>query len=165
VAILDGNEPEQELAGLCDDIFLYFGQGCRSVSHCYLPEGYDFTGLVSAIHRYDHLAQHGKYKNNLDYNLAIQILNKTPHIALSNLLLIENPALISPVSCLYYSYYSSPEKVTEQVQARREEIQCVVTRSEIPGLTCVRFGEAQKPGLTDYADGVDTLAFLQTLNS
>lgn len=164
VAILDGLESDEDLSRLCEDIFMYFGLGCRSVSHCFVPEGYDFTRLVEKIKRYDDLANHNKYRNNLDYNMALHMLNQVPHIAIPNLILLESPVLISPVGCLNYSFYRDIETLISQLQDQRQDIQCVVTNHIIPELPCVRFGEAQKPAIDDYADGIDTLAFLQNLN-
>lgn len=163
VAILNGSEHEAALDGLCDDIFLYFGQGCRSVAHCFVPPGYDFTAFINRSQRYAQFAEHHKYRNNLDYHAAIHILNRTPHFMLPHLILVENPTLISPVGCLYYSYVEDRKKLYADLQSRAEEIQCVVMDGEIPCLRCVPFGKAQQPGPDDYADGIDTLAFLQTL--
>ncbi|HLF64022.1 MAG TPA: acyl-CoA reductase [Saprospiraceae bacterium] len=165
VAILDGKESDDELSGLCDDIFIYFGLGCRSVSHCFVPAGYDFTRLIEQMKRYEPLSNHNKYRNNLDYNMALQMLNKIPHIAVPNLILLENATLISPVGCLYYSFYQNKESLYKQLQLQCTEIQCVVTNHDVSGLPCIRFGKAQQPALDDYADGIDTLAFLQNLNS
>ena len=164
VAVLDGTESDTELSGLCDDLFIYFGLGCRSVSHCFVPHGYDFSRLIGQMKRYEHLSNHNKYRNNLDYNMALHMLNKVPHISIPNLILLENPALISPVGCLYYTFYQDREMVFETLKSQRGEIQCVVTNQDISGLPCVRFGDVQKPALDDYADGIDTLAFLQNLN-
>lgn len=163
VAVLDGDETPEELSGLADDIFLYFGTGCRSVSMAYLPSGYDFPDLISQLNRYEYLAQHSKYKNNLDYNLALQILNKSLHIALPHLLLIESNTLISPVSCLYYATYDDLNELEKKLEAQQSDIQCIIARKPIGNLRTIPFGAAQSPGLTDYADGVDVLAFLQTL--
>ena len=163
VAVLDGHETKEDLAGLSTDIFMYFGLGCRSVSHCYVPEGYDFEPLVTELRKNDQAVHHNKYKNNLDYHLAIHILNRTTHTALPSLILMENEALVSPVGCLFFSYYSDLEMLKSELQSVQEEIQCVVTNLVIPGLACVPFGMAQRPELDDYADGVDTMAFLQSL--
>jgi hypothetical protein len=165
VAILEGDEESSELDGLCDDVFQYFGMGCRNVSHCYVPGGYDFEGLAVSAERYNDLANHDKYRNNLDYNLALHLLNRQPHVALPNLLIVENTPLISPVSTLFFSYYDSREQVDSNLTARKHEIQCVVSRKPIEGLRHAAFGKAQQPALDDYADGINTLAFLDTLRS
>ncbi|HTD92894.1 MAG TPA: hypothetical protein VK644_03745, partial [Chitinophagaceae bacterium] len=76
VAILDGTETAEELDRLSDDVFLFFGLGCRNVTKIYVPQGYDFIPLLDAFRKYDRLADHHKYKNNYDYNLAIHLLNR-----------------------------------------------------------------------------------------
>jgi hypothetical protein len=164
VAVLDGDEQEADLDGLCDDVFQYFGMGCRNVSHCCVPRGYDFAQFAVRAERYHDLAQHGKYKNNLDYNLALYLLNSSPHIALPNLIIAENTPLISPVSTLFYTYYDDRTQLQEALVSRAHEIQCVVSRTPIPGLRHAEFGKAQQPALDDYADGINTLSFLETLS-
>lgn len=165
VAILDGDESDEMLDALCDDVFLYFGMGCRNVSHVFVPEGYDFGRWIKKSERYQHLAQHNKYRNNLDYNLALLILNKTPHIALQHLVLVESPQWISPVSTLYYSYYRDQNTLLQQLREKASDIQCVVTRRPAEGLRTVQFGKAQQPAIDEYADGVNTLEFLKTLSA
>jgi len=163
VAVLDGKEGEDELAGLCEDVFTYFGLGCRSVSHCFVPEGYDFIRLIGQMKRYEYLANHNKYKNNLEYNMALHILNKTPHIALPHVILSENAELISPIGCLHYSFYQDRNVLTTYLLTKADDIQCVVANDDIESIPSVRPGQAQRPSLDDYADGINTLTFLQDL--
>jgi len=165
VAVLKGNETDEQLDGLCDDIFLYFGMGCRNVSHCFVPPGYDFTRLITRMSRYHYLSDHNKFRNNLEYNLALFVLNRTPHMALPNLILVEQDQLISPVSTLFYSSYEDIDSLGKDLIQQAEEIQCVVSNSTFPGLRNVAFGDAQRPALADYADGIDTLAFLQSMDT
>ena len=54
-AVLTGAESHDELALLADDVFLYFGLGCRNVSQIYVPEGYDFVPLLDAFRKYEYL--------------------------------------------------------------------------------------------------------------
>jgi hypothetical protein len=91
-------------------------------------------------------------------------LNSSPHIALPNLIIAENTPLISPVSTLFYTYYDDRQQLHEQLVSRANEIQCVVSRTAIPGLRHAEFGKAQQPALDDYADGINTLSFLETLS-
>ena len=63
----------------------------------------------------------------------------------------------SPVSVLHYEFYDDLELVHRLVADYQEKIQCVTGRGFIP------FGKAQYPTLDDYADGVDVMAFLQSL--
>ncbi len=157
VAILTGQESNEELAKLADDVFLYFGLGCRNVTKLYVPENYDFIPLLDSFRRYDHLADLHKYKNNYDYNLALYILNKKYYMSTPALLLLEEPSLFSPISQLNYEYYSKPEKLTEELK-NNPDLQCIVGREHIP------FGQAQCPSISDYADAVDTMLFLKNLS-
>ena len=50
VAVLSGRETPAELSGLAEDVFRYFGMGCRSVSKLYVPQGYDFDPLFNAFY-------------------------------------------------------------------------------------------------------------------
>jgi hypothetical protein len=165
VAVLDGKETPEQLGKLAADLFSYFGQGCRNVSKIYVPEGYAFDALIAALEPYRELANHNKYKNNIDYNAAINILNRTPNISLPHLTLVENEEIISRIGSLHYSRYTDLGQLAVSLASRADDIQCVVTDTNIePGqVPVVPFGEAQCPGLTDYADGLDTMQFLSSL--
>ncbi len=156
VAVLDGHETPEELSALADDVMQYFGLGCRNVTKVFVPEGYDFTRLLDALKKYDQFADHHKYKNNYDYNLALFLLNTSPYLTNGTVLLQEHEALFSPLSVLHYGFYRHREELEEKL-AQQEDLQCIVARNAIP------FGQAQRPSLMDYADGVDTVAFLQAL--
>ena len=164
VAVLDGTESDDELRALANDIFLYFGLGCRSVSHLYVPSGYDFSMFERAMETYSELVNHSKYKNNLDYHLAIHIINQDDHIALPNLVLVQNDNLVSPVGCLNYTEYDSAESLGSMLEDHLDDIQCIVGSDQLPLRSrTVPFGQAQNPGLRDYADGIDTMEFLTNL--
>jgi hypothetical protein len=156
VAILTGRETTSELEQLADDVYQFFGLGCRNITKAYVPAGYDFEFLISACKKYDHLAGHHKYKNNYDYNLAFHILNNKFYMTTGSLLLIEDPSIFSPISQVNYEYYSDSNKVLPSLMGN-EQIQCIVGHGHVP------FGQAQRPGLFDYPDGVDTMKFLNSL--
>lgn len=156
VAILDGNETVEQLALLADDVYQYFGLGCRNVTQLYVPEGYDFVPLLETFKKYNELADHHKYKNNYDYQLAILILNKQYYMTNGSIILHENPSLFSPISQLHYTFYKNDQETAASLQ-HNADVQCLVGRKWLP------FGQAQQPGLTDYADGIDTLQFLLSL--
>ncbi|MCX6317804.1 MAG: acyl-CoA reductase [Bacteroidetes bacterium] len=154
VAVLTGQETEEELKALADDIHLFFGMGCRNVTKLYVPRNYDFVPLIDILKKYSYLADHHKYKNNFDYNLAIHILNNRYYMSSGALLLIEDAAIFSPISQLNYEYYDSLPVLRADEESG---IQCIAGHGYIP------FGKVQQPALTDYADGADTLAFLSRL--
>lgn len=156
VAILDGNETVAELALLADDVYQYFGLGCRNVTQLYVPEGYDFVPLLETFKKYHSLADHHKYRNNYDYQLALLILNKSYYMTNGSIILHENSSPFSPISQLHYSFYQDEQAVAASL-SNNADIQCIVGKKWLP------FGQSQQPGLTDYADGVDTLQFLLSL--
>lgn len=156
VAILNGEETKEELDLLAGDVYQYFGLGCRNVTKIYVPREYDFIPLLNSFRKYNHIADNHKYKNNYDYNLAIQILNKKFYMSNESLLLVEQSSIFSPISQLNYEFYDDYNGILKDLRSR-EDVQCLV------GKGMISFGQAQRPLLTDYADGVDTIEFLMHL--
>lgn len=163
VAVLHGDESDEELAALMADIFPYFGLGCRNVAALRVPQAFELPRLLDAASAWDRYQDVDRYRNNYDYQCALLLLNRTPFLQGSCLLLKEDPSFLSPISTLHYQRYGDLDALTEELVARREEIQCIVSARALPGLEVIPPGTSQRPGLTDYADGVDTMAFLQTL--
>lgn len=166
IAILDGTETNEERIGLSEDIFSYFGLGCRNISKIFIPEGFDFDPLFTSFDGWKHLACHHKYKNNLEYNHALFLLNKQPFLQHEAILLVESGDIASRVGCLHYEYYSEPAALVKPILERQDEIQCLVGHINLlPYIEIIPFGEAQNPNIDTYADGVDTLQFLLNINS
>lgn len=157
VAIIDGSETEEDLSGLANDVFQYFGLGCRSVSKVFLPKDYDLNRLFNAFFVHKKVVNNKKYVNNYDYNKAIYMMGNNELVENGFLMMREDTALNSPVSVLHYEYYDDLNLVHRVVADFQEQIQCVLGKGFIP------FGKAQCPALDDYADGVDTMAFLASL--
>ena len=156
VAILSGTETPQALEKLADDVHLYFGLGCRNVTQLYVPHNYDFVPLLNAFRKYDYLINHNKYKNNYDHNLAMHILNNKRYMTNGSILLIEDPSPFSPIAQVHFSYYDDKEEIRKNLHDN-QAIQCIVDDET------AAFGSAQQPQLCEFADGVDTINFLQTL--
>ncbi|MFH0864548.1 MAG: acyl-CoA reductase [Bacteroidota bacterium] len=160
MAVLTGQESEADLLGLADDICLYFGLGCRSVSKVFIPEDYNIRSLFPAIQKYSSiLSMHNKYMNNYDYNKSIFLLNKTKNIDNGFMLFTENTALSSPVSVLNYQQYNNIEEVKKYILSEKDKLQCVAGKESIME-NITPLGKSQQPELWDYADGVDTMKFL-----
>jgi hypothetical protein len=154
VAILTGNETKEQLQQLGEDVFRYFGLGCRSVSKLFVPKNYDFSQLIEALSEWNWLELHHKYKNNYDYNKAIFLVNGDDFIDAGFFMLKHSESLSSPISTVFYESYASLDEVAAKIKQMENQIQCVVSETAIP------FGQAQTPQLWDYADGTDTLKFL-----
>ena len=157
VAILDGSESEEELKGLANDVFQYFGLGCRSISKVFLPKDYDLNLLFNAFYAHKEVIYNKKYGNNYDYNKAVYLMGQHDIIENGFLIMKQETSLKSPVSVLHYEFYDDLQLVHRLIADYQEKIQCVTGRGFIP------FGKSQCPALDDYADGVDTMAFLQSL--
>ncbi len=165
VAVLSGMETTEELYTLGEDIFSYFGLGCRNVSKLYVPHGYNFDTLLESLHEYREIIHHDKYKNNFDYNFTLYIMNGLPHKNNGCLLLKEDTALHARIASVNYEYYDDVNELDTLLGEKRDEIQCVVGKIKVNGFVVLPFGESQKPTLNDYPDGVDVMQFLTTVNS
>lgn len=156
VAVITGTETKEDLERLSDDVYLYFGLGCRNVTKLYVPRQYDFLPMLSAFRKYDGLIEHFKYKNNYDYNLALLLLNKKLYMSNGSVLLVEEPSFFSPISQLNYEFYDDRPTLLGSLR-ESVELQCIVGKDFVP------FGKGQNPELEDYSDGVNTLNFLSGL--
>lgn len=165
VAILTGEETPEQLQALADDIFLYFGFGCRNVSKIYVPVGYDFNGFFPHLQKYAWMHNHTKYMNNYDYNRTVLLLNKTPHLANEFIMLVQSTAIASAIATLNFEHWHDENVLNTQLKQNKERIQCVVSgHPELWDMdSSTYFGVAQHPQLYDYADGVDTMEFLLNL--
>lgn len=156
IAILDGTETKEELEKLSDDIQLYYGLGCRNITQVWVPGGYDFAPLLKALDKYDHFLNNHKYKNNYDFVLTINMMNKEAHFTNDSIVISPGVSPFAGISSLKYAYYQQPDDVIPALNP--DEIQVICGHGYTP------FGQAQCPGFFDYADGVDTLRFLTTLS-
>jgi len=164
VAVLTGAETRAELQQLGEDIFQYFGLGCRNVAKLYVPQGYDFQALLEVLEAFRAVANHTKYRNNFDYNYSLYILNKEPHLSNGVIILLENPAFQSRIATLHYEFYNDLQEVEQAIRQHQEEIQCITSKVNLLNIKTLKFGQAQQPGLADYADEVDTMQFLLSLS-
>ncbi len=162
LAILTEQESKTELANLANDIFMYFGLGCRNVSKIIVPNGYDFNVFFEAIEYWSTVNLHSKYFNNYEYMKAIYLVNREPHLDNGFLLLKENPELASPISVLHYSYYDDLADVRTYVNNHADQIQLITAKHTILP-TAIAFGASQEPNIDDFADGVNTVSFLKNL--
>jgi len=158
VAVIRGNESAEDMRALGEDIFSFFGLGCRNVSKLYLPKGYDPTRILQELEPYGEIIHHDKYRNNYDYHRSLYLLNETPHLASDFLMLVEDEAIASPMAVLHYEYYENDADLATKLALKADQIQVIVSKDEQIG--DIAPGRTQQPGLSDYADRVDTMAFL-----
>lgn len=166
LAVLDGTESLADLQKLGEDIFTYYGLGCRNVSKLFIPKGYDMNKFFNAIFPFKEIINHNKYANNFDYNRAVYLMGKDKEGLLENgfLFLVKSEEYASPVAVIFYEYYEDIAALNKRFSDDASKIQCIV--SSIPGINNrIPFGKAQQPELWDYADNVDTIKFLLDLKN
>ena len=159
VAVLDGSETHEDMCALADDIFQYFGLGCRNVTQVFVPRDFDLDRLFAAFVGWGHIANHNRYYNNYTYHKALWLMEAVDLLENGFVLLKEDADWVSPVGALHFQRYDALADVESRIEDGAGEIQCRV------GVGGVAFGSAQHPGLADYADGVDTMAFLLGLEA
>jgi hypothetical protein len=160
VAVLNGEETKAQLVALGEDIFRYFGLGCRNVSKLFVPKGYSFDAFFEAIFEYQDVIHYEKYANNYDYNKAVFLMSNFKLLDNGFLTIKEDSSYASPISSVFYEFYESLDDLQIRLESESEQIQCIVSNNLIK--RCINFGETQKPNLWDYADNVDTVSFLLT---
>ena len=161
VAVLSGKETHDDLVNLGEDIFRYFGLGCRSVSKLFVPKDYSFEGFFKAIYEYKDIIYYEKYSNNYDYNKAVFLMSNFKLLDNEFLTLKEDISYASPISSVFYEYYEEITDLRTRLKNEAEHIQCIVSNNMSDN--SISFGQTQQPRLWDYADNVDTLQFLISL--
>lgn len=157
IAILKGDESEEELKDLAKDVFLYFGLGCRNVAKIYLPKEMDLNRVIAAFYDHREIINHNKYANNYDYNKTVMLLNEDDLLDNGFLLFKKSTEIASSLATVNYEYYDDYDALLSELETIEDKIQCIVSKEHVP------FGQAQSPSLNDYADGVDVMEFLSNI--
>lgn len=158
VAVLDGTESHEDMVALGKDVFTYYGLGCRNVSKIFVPEGYVFDSFYQGMFEYKDVIEYEKYSNNYDYNKAVFLMSEFKILDNGFLTVKEDKGYASPISSVFYEYYTDINEVKARLAEDVDKIQCIVSNNLVDG--SIAFGQTQEPQLWDYADNVDTIAFL-----
>ncbi|WP_299052615.1 acyl-CoA reductase [uncultured Polaribacter sp.] len=161
VAVLTGNETEEDFINLSDDIFQYFGLGCRSVSKLYVPKNYNFDAFFNGMYSKKEMINNAKYANNYDYNKAVYLMSLFDLLENGFLMIKEDKSYASPIATVFYEYYDHLDDLKLKIEQDKEKIQCVVAKGFVENE--IAFGQTQHPKLNDYADGINTLEFLSEI--
>jgi hypothetical protein len=161
VAIITGKETNQELEALGEDIFQYFGLGCRSISKLFVPLNYNFDQLFNALYKFKNIINYKKYEHNYDYNKAVYLMSLFKLLENGFIMLKEDSSYASPIATLFFEYYSNFNDLLQKLNSESEQIQCIACNENV--VDFVKFGETQRPKLWNYADNVDTIEFLLKL--
>ncbi|MFY0714151.1 acyl-CoA reductase [Seonamhaeicola sp. NFXS20] len=161
VAVLTGNETEDDLKNLSEDIFKYYGLGCRNVSKLFVPKNYNFDAFFKAIYHWHPIIEETKYANNYDYNKAVYLMSEFDMLENGFLMLKEDKSYASPIATVFYEFYDDTNNLKEKLKSDEQHIQCIVSNGFIENE--VSFGQTQKPQLWDYADSVNSVEFLLSI--
>ncbi len=161
VAVIQGNESIEDFEKLGEDIFRYFGLGCRSVSKLFVPKNFDFDSFFKGMYKQKDIINNAKYANNYDYNKAVYLMSEFDILENGFLMIKEDSNYASPIASVFYEYYDNPVDLKIKLHQEADQIQCVVANNFIDDE--VKFGQTQHPQLWDYADGVNTLTFLSSI--
>ena len=162
IAVLKGDETPEELQLLAEDIFRYYGLGCRNVTRLFIPQDFVIDGLFENFLNFKEIINHNKYANNYEYNRAIYLLNQERFWDNNFVMLKEDEALFSPLSVINFTRYKNIDEVKSFINENKENIQAIAAKPEL-GLDSIALGEAQNPDLETYADHVDTMRFLEVI--
>lgn len=161
VAVIQGNESVNDFENLSEDVFRYFGLGCRSVSKLFVPRNFDFDLFFKGMYKQNEIIHNQKYANNYDYNKAVYLMSEFDILENGFLMIKEDTSYASPIASVFYEYYDNPVDLKIKLHEDVDNIQCIVAKNFIENE--VKFGQTQQPELWDYADGINTLAFLSTI--
>jgi Acyl-CoA reductase (LuxC) len=161
VAVLLGNESPEDLKNLSEDIFRYYGLGCRNVSKLLVPKGYNFNAFFESVYHWHPIMDKAKYANNYDYNKAVYLMSEFDMLENGFLMIKEDASFSSPIATVFYEFYDSLENLKETLNSKKDQIQCMVSNGFIENE--IAFGKTQKPELWDYADNVNSIEFLLSI--
>jgi hypothetical protein len=161
IAVLDGSESKEQMIALGEDIFRYFGLGCRNVSKIFVPKNYNFDLFFNGMFPYQDVIKYEKYANNYDYNKAVFLMSNFNLLDNEFLIIKEDKSFASPISSVFYEFYDDLAALKNRLKAESDQIQCIVSKNLIEN--SIDFGQTQHPNIWDYADNVDTLKFLQEI--
>ncbi len=161
VAVIQGNESIDDFENLSEDVFRYFGLGCRSVSKIFVPRNFNFDQFFKGMYKQKEIIHNTKYANNYDYNKAVYLMSEFDILENGFLMIKEDSSYASPIASIFYEYYDNPVDLKIKLHQEAQHIQCIVANGFMENE--VKFGQTQHPKLWDYADGINTLAFLSTI--
>tara|TARA_R110002073_G_scaffold128999_6_gene275250 strand:+ start:10329 stop:11390 length:1062 start_codon:yes stop_codon:yes gene_type:complete len=161
IAVIQGNETAKDFENLSDDIFRYFGLGCRSVSKLFVPRDFNFDSFFQGMYKQHEIINNAKYANNYDYNKTVYLMSEFDILENGFLMIKEDESYSSPIASIFYEYYDNPIDLKIRLHQEAENIQCIVANNFLENE--IKFGETQQPELWDYADGINTLTFLSTI--
>jgi hypothetical protein len=160
IALLDGKESKLQLEALGNDIFRYFGLGCRNISKIYVPQDYKLDPIFEALASFEPIMHNNKYKNNYDYNCTLLLMNQVKFLSNDFLMLKEDNSFHAPTGTVHIERYADEADLKVKIDSiDLGTIQCISSdHIDVPNQ--IQLGQCQHPQLWDYADNIDTMEFL-----
>ncbi len=156
VAVLTGEESKADLDGLAEDILLYHGMGCRSVSNLLVPKGYRFDNLLMALNRFPKELLAEAWYRVVTWENAIRRMEYPNEVVGKRVAFWNSQQLRTvPVGVVNLVTWENHILLNNHLISNGKELQCVVGLDQPVG-----FGESQHPGLTDFADDVNSYKIL-----
>ena len=132
IAIINGEETDDEIDNLGDDIFTYYGMGCRNVSKLYVKKGFSLNRILKIFtKKFSYVSKNPTYMNNYNYYKAIYQLDGLKFYDGMFFILKEDESIGSPISVINYEFYDNLEEIYPKIEQRSDEIQCIVSRNHI----------------------------------
>lgn len=161
IGILTGNESSQQWHDFGEDVFSYFGMGCRNITKLFVPEDYNFEPILKMWEtEYDYLKEHSKYRSNYEYQHTVLLLNRIKHIQGDHILMVSSSNQSPPLSCLYYEEYKTIDILIEKIEKIKTGVQAISGINTLPIEGILEPGTLQTPELYSYQDDIDTINFL-----
>ena len=157
-AVLTGDENLEDLKMLSEDMFLYYGMGCRSVSALFVPKVYNLKLLAEILSEDTLLKDNGYYMDSYRYQRAIAIMSGEEFADGGSFIFRKNITLPPPMSVVAIFEYNHIEDVNKYYLNNINSIQCAINLRV--GEYKNNFGKSQLPRVDDYADGINTLEFI-----
>jgi hypothetical protein len=145
---------------LGNDIFRYFGLGCRNISKIYVPQDYKLDPIFEALASFEPIMHNNKYKNNYDYNCTLLLMNQVKFLSNDFLMLKEDNSFHAPTGTVHIERYADEVDLKVKIDSiDLGTIQCISSdHIDVPNQ--IQLGQCQHPQLWDYADNIDTMEFL-----
>lgn len=103
IAQLIGNETNDELFALCNDVFTYFGRSELNVGLLLVPDNYNFEPFLRQADKFIDLRQVNIYANHYEYQRFTLLLNLKEHLDNEVILLRADSELVPKTGVLHHA--------------------------------------------------------------
>ena len=171
VAVIDGNESEEERENLAEDALLHEGYGCRNVAIIWAPRDLEPDPYLNAFARFRGMFPvHPDLPGALQMPQALLEATGQSHAYGEGMEFLVSRGEPEPQQPghVRWAEYDALEAVNTWLDAHASEVQLVVARPDViaklsADVPVLPLGAAQRPALDWQPDRKDTVAFLESL--